>query len=136
MKIFFILILFLANFVFGESIKLYNDSPFQLTAIVEAANGNVLTQKVMAPNEQSVWDTSQISTQLKINYQSSTSYTPFTVIWQCDYQGYYSVCTNVSPGSIVAATTCPGPHYCQPKPKQANDDKQTSCNNCKPIFND
>ncbi|MFA6119613.1 MAG: hypothetical protein WCT85_02600 [Parachlamydiales bacterium] len=137
MKIFFLPLLFLSYSIFADSITLYNDSPFQLTAVVQSADGNVLAENVMAPNQQSVWDTNQISTQLKINYKSSTSYTPFTVIWRCDYQGYYSVCTNIAAGSMVTADSCPGPHYCQPKPKKEEGmENKTSCRSCDGVMID
>jgi len=135
MKKLFILFLFPIISLLADSITLFNDSAFELTAIVQSATGSILAQKTFHPGEQGVWDSDQISTQLDVEYNTSGSYTPYTVIWRCSYQGYYSVCSNVSPGAMVTAHSCPGSKYCQPKPKKNDKDQnqngQTSCGSCK-----
>jgi len=120
-------------YLFSDEIKLYNDSPFELIATVQAATGQVLAQKTLAPDEQSIWNSEQKSTDLEIEYRSTGSYTPYTVIWRCSYQGFYSVCVNVASGAMVAANSCPGAKFCQPKPEEKeknNTEKSTSCNGC------
>lgn len=137
MKKYFLLFLFFANFVFCDSITLYNDSAFELVAVVRAANGKVVAQKTLAPGEQSIWSPDQISTDLSIKYDYSSSYTPFTVVWHCSYEGIYSACYGLASGSMCVATQCSGPHYCNPKPKSEEDQKNqkpTACNNCKNDF--
>lgn len=119
MKKFFIVFFIFANMAFAESVTLYNDSPFELTAEVMAANGNFLARKTLFPNEQSAWSTDQVSTQLDVDYKSSGSYTPFTVIWKCSYEGIFSICYNISAGAMAVATQgTGGDHYCRPKPKK------------------
>jgi len=129
MKRLFLLFFIPITFIFADSVTLYNDSIFELIAIVRSASGKVLAQKTLAPGEQSIWSTDQITTQLDIEYDSSGSYTPFTVQWQCSYEGVFSVCYNVASGSIVVATKCPGPHYCKPKPKKEEDQENQKSNN-------
>ncbi len=134
MKKIFLLIFLPITFLFADSVVLYNDSSFELVAIVRAANGKVLAQKTLAPGEQSTWSTDQMTTQLDTEYDSSSSYTPFAVIWQCSYEGIFSVCYNVASGATVVATQCSGEHYCKPKPKSnGNEKNQTSCNDCKKL---
>ncbi|HEU64736.1 MAG: hypothetical protein KR126chlam4_00298 [Candidatus Anoxychlamydiales bacterium] len=136
-----IFLLFPSFFLFADGIKLFNDSPFELTAIVQSADGKVIAQKNFAPEEQSVWSTDQTSTEWISNYDATSSYTPYTVIWRCSYEGYYSVCSEVAAGAMVTAHSCPGSKYCKPKPKkdQKNDqdqnNKKTSCLSCKPKKN-
>lgn len=122
-------IFFIFN-IFADSVTLFNDSPFNIIAIVQSANGKVLGQLNLKPNEQSVWSTDYDVTQLDIDYEGSASYTPYTVIWRCSYEGFYSVCTNVASGASVTANTCQGPKYCKPKPKKKKDDEQNHTAAC------
>jgi len=136
MKKLLILFLFPISFLFADSVTLYNDSAFELTAIVQAATGKILAQKTFHPGEQSTWDSDQTSTQLETDYDSSGSYTPYTVIWRCSYEGYFSVCSNIASGAMVTANSCPGSKFCKPKPKKEDDKNQkqsgkTACRSCK-----
>lgn len=100
------------------SVVLLNDSPFALTAQVQAADGTVLGEATLKPGEQNVWRTDLTRTYLKAPETAQVSLTPFSVIWLCPHGGYYSMCTSVTPGAMVTANTCPGARYCQPKPKE------------------
>ena len=102
----------------AASVLLINDSPYELTAIVSAADGRNLGKVTLHPGEQNSWSTSYDRTDLEDVFDASSSTTPFSVVWECPYQGYYSVCTNVSPGATVVASTCDGAKTCQPKPKK------------------
>lgn len=104
------------------SILLYNDSPFILTAIVQAADGTYLGQFTVQPGQQKNVTQNLFPTGIIRPGTPDISLTPYTVVWQCASEGYYSSCTGVSPGALVRATDCPGAHFCKPKQK---DDKQT-----------
>jgi hypothetical protein len=130
MRKIFLLMFAIVSIAVGDSITLYNDSVFELIAIVRGADGTLLAQQTFSPGEQSVWSTDQMSTSLDVPYDASSSYTPYTVIWKCSYQGVFSVCYNVASGAIVVATGCAGAGYCNPKPKNNNKNDQTSCNFC------
>ena len=119
--LFFVLFIFAA---FADSIYLYNDSPFELQAIVQAANGKVIGQQSFQPGDQVNWSTDSDKTQLDINYGDHGSYTPYTVIWKCQYGGFFSMCSEVAGGSNVTAMGCQGPHYCKPKPKNQNGNEE------------
>ncbi|MBI5346176.1 MAG: hypothetical protein HZB76_03435 [Chlamydiae bacterium] len=123
------LMLFWLSLANADSVKLLNDSPYELTAIVQGANGMEIGQQTMQPGEQAEWVDDK-PLQLDVPYDASVSLTPYTVVWKCPYQGIFSICINVSPGSQVAATTCPGMHYCIPKPKKENAGA-SSYNDCK-----
>lgn len=104
------------------SLLLYNDSPFILTAVVQASDGTYLGQFNVQPGQQKNVTQNLFTTQIKRPGTPQVSLTPYTVVWQCASEGYYSVCSYVSPGALVKASDCPGPHYCQPK--QKNDKEQ------------
>jgi hypothetical protein len=126
MRFFAVAILLVMSSVYADSVRLLNDSPYPLTAIVQAANGDELGQVLFQPGEQADW-TNEHPTQLNIPYNSSTSLSPYIVIWKCVYEGVYSICMGVSPGSQVTANNCAGMHYCQPKPKKQQEQASTSC---------
>ena len=120
------LLLFFISFmgktaVFADQISLMNDSPFVLTATILAADGTFLQQVTLQPGE-----TRNQTTPSEVNTTSNEgeSMTPFTVIWKCDYKGFYSMCTNVGPGYLVTANACNGSKYCEPKPKKKEEQQK------------
>ena len=119
----FLLCIFVSN-VFSFSLFLINDSPFELIAVVQSADGRFIGQVSLQPGEQSQWSTDMQRSDLKDIYDAKTSLTPLTVIWKCSYEGYYSVCSNVSPGGVVKASQCDGSKSCKPKPKDDEKEKK------------
>ena len=104
------------------SVFLLNDSPFILTATVLGADGSFLGELTVQPGEQTKFTQNFNSTNYDHPGFPSVSFTPYTIVWQCPSQGYYSVCTQVSPGSFVKASGCPGTYFCSPKEKDKKDD--------------
>lgn len=97
------------------SLFLYNDSPFILTAIVQASDGTYLGQFTVQPGQQKNFTQNLFAAPYAHPGTPQISLTPYTVIWQCPSKGFYSMCTAVSPGALVTASDCPGPHFCSPK---------------------
>lgn len=106
------------------SIMLVNDSPFILSAVIQAADGTFLGQFSIQPGQQKNFTTNLSSTGYKKPGTPNVSLTPYTVIWQCPSEGHYSMCTQVSPGALCKANECPGPHFC--RPKQENKQQKPS----------
>jgi hypothetical protein len=100
------------------SILLLNDSPFILSATIQAADGTFLGQVTLQPGQQSTWTTSLDPTSYKHPGTPDVSLTPYTVIWQCSSDEFYSMCSIVSPGALVRANDCQGTRICRPKGKQ------------------
>ena len=101
----------------GGAIKLYNDSPFILTATLQGSDGSFLAENTVQPGQQSNFVDNFQATYYDKPGNPSVSLTPYTVIWQCPSEGFYSMCTSVSPGALVQANICPGYHFCKPKQK-------------------
>lgn len=106
------------------SILLVNDSPFILTATIQASDGTYLGEFTIQPNQQQNFTTNLSPTVYEHPGRPDVSLTPFLVIWQCPSEGYYSMCTQVSPGAMIKANDCPGLHFCSPK--QENKEKPAS----------
>jgi hypothetical protein len=115
--------------LWAESLTLYNDSPFPLTAVVQAADGSTLAQITLQPGEQNQWSTETERTMFELADNNTFSLTPFTVIWKCSTEGYYSVCTQIPPGATVTANSCTGPKYCKPEEKK---EEKECCKPCPP----
>lgn len=103
---------------FGGTVVLVNDSPYNLTAVVLAADGTVVGNQEMPPQANKTWSGGWSG--------GSSSQTPYRVHWYCSDGGNeFSVCTNVSPGAMAVAQTCPGNKTCPlPKDKQPSADSQ------------
>ena len=103
------------------SVMLVNDSSFLLTAVIQASDGTFLGQFSVQPGQQKNFTTSLSSTTYTKPGTPNVSLTPYTVIWQCPSEGYYSMCTQVSPGALCKANDCPGNHFCRPKPESKQE---------------
>lgn len=113
MKILFIVLCFFS--VCNGTVLLVNDSPFTLVAQVQGASGILLNQVSIQPGEQTNWVQDLAPINLDTPGVSEVSLTPYIVLWKCMNGGFYSTCTNVSPGSLVKASLCSGAQYCKPK---------------------
>ena len=121
--LFFVFVIFAK--VHPESIRLWNDSPYELTVVIKAADGTFLGKKVMPPGMQVQ------SFELSMPATPVTSLTPYNITWNCPYGGQYSFSSEGSAGGLVTASGCSGQHYCQPKPKKKDqntdeEDEKTS----------
>ncbi len=124
MRRYTILLLFFVTIFFrldaakdSGSVFLMNDSPFLLRASVQSAGGQFLGGIRLAPGEQKLWTSEFKPSELRIPGTPDVSLTPFTVIWRCEEGGFYSMCTQASPGALIRASACPGAHFCSPKEK-------------------
>jgi hypothetical protein len=121
MKIVWMWLIFFPLSVFASpntnTVILYNDTVFILTAIVQASDGSYLGQFTVQPGQQRNFTTNLYTTNFENPGQPDISLTPYTVIWQCPSEGFYGTCTGVSPGAYVRASDSAGPHFCSPKPK-------------------
>ena len=107
---------------YASSVRLINDSPNQLRAVIRGADGSYLGEMVINPQNSSTWtDTYGQSGSFgqgnAYEERSTRSQTPYTVIWRCLDGGDYSICTNVSTGGTVTAQGCDGNRYCKPPKK-------------------
>lgn len=114
-------------YILADGVSLYNDTPFELTATVEAADGTLLGQITIQPGVQQNWTENQAFA-LNVPQKPTASVTPYRVIWKCNEGDVFALCSWVSPGSDVRASLCPGQHFCKQKDKKT----QSSPSNCPP----
>jgi hypothetical protein len=106
--------LFLAQ-ISASSVRLLNDSPYRLRAVVRGSDGSILGEMVVAAQQSTTWYDSY--GQLGIE-QYPRSLTPYSILWYCMDGGDYSFCDNVSTGATVTAQSCAGARMCKPPPKK------------------
>jgi hypothetical protein len=101
----------------AATVRLINDSPFPLSALILAATGEVMGRSSLEPLGQFSWENSQVDT-------SKNSMSPFTVVFHCQTDGgVYGTVNNVTTGAMVQASLSSGSRYCSPK-KQKKGEKQ------------
>ncbi len=120
---FFLIFFLLASVSYAGSVRLLNDSPYKLRAVIRGNDGTFLGEMVINPQHITQWNDSygQIGQFGKGNAyqeQSTRSQTPYTVLWYCMDGSDYSVCNTVATGGAVTAQTCDGARQCKPPKKQ------------------
>lgn len=103
------------------TILLLNDSPFILTATIQASDGSYLGQYTIQPGQQRNVTQNLFTTQYQHPGAPDISLTPYTVVWQCASDESYSMCVDVGPGSMVRANYCQGSRECRPKQGQKTE---------------
>ena len=131
LKAFVLIFLFMFSYGFTDSILLINDSGYDLTAEIRAANGDVLGSFQIGSGERQNFMVTLSRSQLKTPNVPSNSITPYSVVWKCSYKGIYSVNTGVSPGAMVRANSGDGGKYCESKPEEEQNLKYR-CPPCPP----
>lgn len=108
----------LSSTLLATSVRLYNDSPYKLRAIVRGADGSYLGEMILLPQTTNIWnDTySQFGPSGEKVMGPNVSQTPYFIQWYCLNGEVYSVCTNIATGALVTASRCEGDHLCKPAP--------------------
>lgn len=121
MKVYHLVYVFLILFfsLHATEIRLTNDSPYVLTALIKAADGKVIGKQTLIAQQEYTWRDSLVSN------TSNVSVTPYTVVWLCPHEDQYTICIDVSPGAAISANNCTGIKYCPPKKKEK---KCPACN--------
>lgn len=108
------------------SVRLVNDSPTQLRAVIRGADGSYLGEAVIMPQHLSTWVDSYgrvgAGNVGGLEQDASRSLTPYTVTWYCMDGGDYSFCSNVATGSTVSSQTCEGARICKKKTKKQKEE--------------
>lgn len=107
------------------TVRIFNDSPYKLRAVVRGADGSYLGELVMLPQHYAQWTDN--ATQFGV-FGPGNPYSqgppmpqnPYTVMFYCMDGSDFSVCTNVNTGATITALTCDGTRICKPAPKKKN----------------
>jgi hypothetical protein len=114
---------FCPYFLFAGSVRLVNNSPYSLRAVVRGADGSFLGEVIVRSQKETMWTDSYgnygsyggADARENQNYRSRT---PYTVLWYCLTGADYAVCDNVASGAMVTAQSCMGTRMCKPDKKE------------------
>jgi hypothetical protein len=123
-KCVFLALLLASTALFAGSVRLYNDSPYKLRAVVRAADGSYVGEMILLPQTFNTWTDSYN----EWSPGPARSQTPYTIHWYCIEGGEYGICTNVSTGATVVASGCDGTRMCKPQAQQeqnAGDEEES-----------
>ena len=120
MKILFFAILSCTTTLFAGTIRLVNDSPYMLKAVVRGRDGMFLGEMVINSQSDYAWRSANTE---KGYYgegnvyqeQPNTPQIPYTILWFCQDGSEFSTCTGIAPGSTATALSCPGIRQCKPE---------------------
>ncbi len=109
--------------IFAGSVRLINNSPYDLRAVVRGADGTYLSEIIVKSQKESTWTDTYgnygtyggANARVNQNYRSRT---PYTVIWYCMDGGDYAVCDMVSTGAVVTSQGCMGNRMCKPRKQE------------------
>lgn len=113
------------------TVRLFNDSPYKLRAVVRGADGAYLGEMILSGQQFNTW--SDANTQFGV-FGKGNPYSqgppipqnPYTVLWYCLDGSDYSVCSLVPNAATVFAQTCAGARICKPVPKKKNTNPNES----------
>lgn len=115
--------LFLPYFIHAGTVRLINNSPYDLRAVIRGGDGSFLGEVVVKSQKESVWTDTYgnygtyggANANMNENYRSKT---PYTVLWYCLDGADYAVCDTVSTGAVVTAQGCNGARMCKPNKRE------------------
>ena len=107
----------------ATSVRLINNSPYDLRAVIRGSDGSFLGEIVVRSQKETNWTDAYgqygvwggANSTMNENYRSRT---PYTILWYCLDGGDYAVCDNVATGGLVMAQGCPGARMCKPQKKE------------------
>ncbi|MDR2539920.1 MAG: hypothetical protein LBC45_04955 [Chlamydiales bacterium] len=118
MKIMFALACLMTSYMQAESIRLFNDSVYDLRAVVRGADGSFLAEMLIRAQNSAIWHNTYGPYQSRVPIQQSRSQTPYVVVWYCLSGEQFSICDTVATGGVVEALSCLGTRTCKTRKKE------------------
>jgi hypothetical protein len=103
------------------SVRLVNDSPYKLRAVIRGSDGSFLGEVVINPQSENAWNDGYGG--LPSGQDITRAQTPYTVLWYCLEGDPYSMCTPVATGSTVTAQGCEGIRECRPQQQRRPEEQ-------------
>ncbi len=122
MKLIAVFLLLCTGTCFAGSVRLINDSPHKLRAVIRGNDGTNLGELMVEPDAATTWNDQYARTgefQKGNIYQNQPyrSQTPYTVLWYCEDGNDFSFYEYVNTGNTVTAKGGAGTRQCKLKKK-------------------
>jgi hypothetical protein len=111
--------LFCSSLLFGGSVRIFNDSIYQLTANILAADGSHQGSLSLAPQQQAQWQDFS-------GDNSTWSQTPYTIVLICKNGKTFGTITGVGQGGTVSVLSARGPLVCEKDKKDEQKNNKGS----------
>jgi hypothetical protein len=113
----------LAPMLYAGSVRLFNNSNYDLRAVVRGSDGSYLGELVVRAQNSANWTDSYVyaggyngpNAQVESGYRSKT---PYVVTWYCMDGKDFALCETVSTAATVMALNCSGARTCHPPQKK------------------
>ena len=112
--------LFLTIYTRAESVRLFNDSPYDLRAVIRGADNTFLGEMLIRSQNSTTWYNTYGPYQSTVPIQENRSQTPYKVVWYCLSGEQFAMCDTIATGGAAVALSCLGPRTCRSK-KKPND---------------
>jgi hypothetical protein len=111
--------IFIPCLLCAGSVRLINNSPYTLRAVIRGGDGSFLSEMVINSQKEMNWtdtygnygSSGGANDDVNQNYRSKT---PYTVLWYCTSGDTYGVSDTVGTGSIVTSQGSIGDRMCSP----------------------
>ena len=109
--------------LFAGTVRLINNSPYDLRAVIRGGDGTFLSEVVIKSQKETAWTDTYGNygvwggANAEVN-QAYRSRTPYTVLWYCLDGGDYAVCDTVATGAVVTSQSCLGTRMCKPSKRE------------------
>ncbi|MBS0628699.1 MAG: hypothetical protein JSS30_00570 [Verrucomicrobia bacterium] len=116
-----LLLLLSGTSLFAGTVRLHNDSPYKLRAVIRASDGTYMGEMVVLPMHYSTWNGGYASFGPHSNaFQPNPAYsqTPYMVHWLCLDGDEFGVSSFIPSGGLAIAENSDGVRYCKPPPKK------------------
>lgn len=118
-----IYLLFFVVYLEAESVRLFNDSAYDLRAVIRGADNSFLGEMIIRSQNSTTWYNTYGPYQSRAPVQEIRSQTPYKVIWYCLSGEQFAICDTVATGGAAVALSCLGPRTCKSK-RQDNAPRQ------------
>ncbi len=101
------------SIVEAGTVRLYNDSPYKLRAVIRGNDGSFLGEMVLNPQGSNTWTDGFAG--LQGGLQETRLQTPYTVLWYCLSGDPYSTLYPIASGGMAQASLGDGAKQCRPQ---------------------
>jgi hypothetical protein len=99
----------------AESVRLFNDSAYDLRAVIRGADNSFLGEMIIRSQNSTTWYNTYGPYESRTPVQKIRSQTPYKVVWYCLNGEQFSMCDTVATGGVAVALSCLGPRTCRSK---------------------
>jgi len=127
-KVLLFAFIFSTTLLFGGSVRIFNDSSYELKAVIMSADGKTQGSITIPPQQQSQWQDFS-------GANATWSQTPYTVTFFCKSGKQFGIIRNIGQGATVSALAAIGSLSCDDDKKDSKQSDKTQTPQIEMPFN-